>query len=119
MKDYLTLYTLGTHCICCSRMVQLVKMTRTLNRLWLLITGQFYIREMISEPLVSVCLIEGDRLIQVWLYYVYGICLTDSILPYVFSVIVTMTPTLLVDHINFKGPSRAANRHRRQKGLQL
>ena len=78
--------------------IHLVKMTRTLNRLWQLITGQFYIREMIFQTLVSVCLIDGDRLIQVWLYYVYGICLTDSILPYVRSVTVTMTPTL-VDHI--------------------
>ena len=41
---------------------------------------------MISETLVSVCLIEGDRLIHVWLYYVYSVCLTDSILPYVCSV---------------------------------
>ena len=78
--------------------IPLVKMTRTLNRLWQLITGQFYIREMIFQTLVSVCLIDGDRLIQVWLYYVYGICLTDSILPYVRSVTVTTTPTL-VDHI--------------------
>ena len=98
MKDYLTLYTPSRQCICCSRTVHLVKLTRTLNRLWQLITGQFYIREMISETLVSVCLIDGDRLIQVWLYYVDGICLTDSILPYVRSVTVTMTPTLL-DHI--------------------
>ena len=78
--------------------IHLVKMTRTLNRLWQLITGQFYIREMIFQTLVSVCLIGGDRLIQVWLYYVYGICLTDSILPYVRSVTITTTPTL-VDHI--------------------
>ena len=53
---------------------------------------------MISKTLVSVCLIDSDRLIQVWLYYAYGICHTDSILQYVRSVIVTMTPTL-VDHI--------------------
>ena len=65
IKDDLTPYTPSTHCICSSRMVHLVKWTRTLNRLSLLITGQFYIREMISETLVSVCLIEGDRLIQV------------------------------------------------------